>query len=261
MVIRTGLAERILKGDHLAAARLITAIEDEVPAALEELKCLYPHTGKAYVVGITGAPGVGKSTLIDRLIGGLRERGMTVGVVAVDPTSPFSGGAILGDRIRMDHNRDRGVFIRSLASRGQSGGLSRATLSAIQVMDALGQEIILVETVASGQAEVAVTTVADTTIVVLVPGMGDEIQLMKAGILEVAHIFVVNKAARDGADTLRRGLEAMLGLRARPGGSWAPAIVLTEAISDNGVAELAEVVLRRREFLEKRRQPLNPVAG
>jgi LAO/AO transport system kinase len=244
------LASKILKGNVSAAARLIRGIEDELPDAVDELKSIYPHTGRAGIVGITGAPGVGKSTVVDSLVGIFRRRSMTVGVVAIDPTSPFTGGAILGDRIRMQqHNMDKGVFIRSLATRGWAGGLSKATMNTIHVMDAMGKDIILVETVGSGQAEIDIVRVADTAILVLTPGMGDEIQMMKAGILEATDIFVINKADREGADNLKRGLEVMLGMKDNLPGEWQPSIFLTEAISDKGTEELADEILRHREFL------------
>ncbi len=252
---------KVLKGDVLAAARLMRSLEDEVPGAAEALESVYLHTGRASIVGVTGAPGAGKSTLVGNLIDTFRKKGMTVGVVAIDPTSPFTGGAILGDRIRMqNHGVDRDVFIRSLASRGWKGGLSKATVNTVHVMDAMGKDIIFVEAVGSGQGEVDITRVADTAIVVLTPGMGDEIQMMKAGILEAADIFVVNKADRDGAEDLKMGLEAMLGMKARLPGEWQPAIVLTEAVSAKGSEQLAEEILRHRAFLtsggelEKRRR-------
>ncbi|MFC2069515.1 methylmalonyl Co-A mutase-associated GTPase MeaB, partial [Chloroflexota bacterium] len=209
------LADKVLVGNIQAAARLMRSIEDEDPAVIKELKGLYPHTGKAYIIGITGAPGAGKSSLVDTMITNFRKRGLTVGVIAIDPSSPFTGGAILGDRIRMQaHSVDKGVFIRSLATRGWVGGLAKAAIGMVHVMDAMGKDIIIVETVGSGQAEVDIARVADTSIIVLTPGMGDEIQMMKAGILEAANILVINKADRDGADNLKRELETMLEMRA-----------------------------------------------
>ncbi len=252
---------KILEGDVRAAARLMRGIEDEVPDAIEELKSIYLHIGKAHVVGVTGAPGAGKSTLLDNLINIFRKKDMTVGVIAIDPTSPFTGGAILGDRIRMQsYNVDKDVFIRSLATRGWAGGLSKATVNMIHVMDAMGKDIIFVETVGSGQGETDIIHVADTSIVVLVPGMGDEIQVMKAGIMEAADLFAINKADRDGADNLKTSLEVMLGMRTHHPNEWEPSIILTEAISGKGTEKLAEEILRHREFLlssgelEKRRK-------
>jgi LAO/AO transport system kinase len=208
------LDKRVLEGDVRAASRLMRLIDDGDAAATPSLQKLFPHTGKAYVIGITGAPGAGKSTLTDKLIAAFRKQGKTVGVLAVDPTSPFTGGAILGDRIRMqDHAVDPGVFIRSLATRGNLGGLSRATGDCIRVMDAMGREVIIVETVGVGQDEIDIAQMAHSTVVVLVPGMGDDIQAIKAGILEVADLFVVNKADLDGADRAVRELRAMLELR------------------------------------------------
>jgi len=255
------LADRVLKGDVLAAARLMRGIEDEVPSAVEALKTLYSHAGRAYVIGITGAPGAGKSTLVGSLIGFFRKRRMTVGVIAIDPSSPFTGGAILGDRIRMQHyNIDKDVFIRSLATRGTSGGLSKATISTIRIMDAMGKDIILVETVGTGQAEVDIVKVSDTPVLVLTPGMGDEIQMIKAGILEAAEIFVVNKEDRGGADNVKRALEVMLDMKAYSSNTWKPSIVLTEATCDRGTDKLGEEILRHRQTLidngelEKRRR-------
>ncbi len=255
------LVSKVLEGNVLAAARLMRGLEDEAPNAVEELKSLYLHTGRAYIVGVTGAPGTGKSTVIDTLISIFRKKNMTVGVVAIDPTSPFTGGAILGDRVRMQsYGIDKDVFIRSLAARGWKGGLSRATVNMVHVMDAMGKDIIFVEAVGSGQGEVDIARVADTSVVILPPGMGDEIQMMKAGILEVADIFIINKADRDGADNLKTGLEIMLETRAHLSSKWKPSIILTEAISSKGIEELAEEILRHREFitssgeLEKRRK-------
>lgn len=255
------LVSKILEGDVQAAARLMRGIEDEVTDAVAALESVYLHTGRAYIVGVAGAPGVGKSTLLGSLISIFRKQNMTVGVVAIDPTSPFTGGAILGDRIRMQsYGVDKDVFIRSLATRGWKGGLTKATVNMIHVMDAMGKNIIFVEAVGSGQGEVDIARVADTAIIILTPGMGDEIQMMKAGILEAADVFAINKADRDGAENLRTGLETMLEVKAHLAGEWKPGIILTEAISGRGTEQLAEEILRHREFLtssgalEKRRQ-------
>ena len=244
------LAAKVLKGDVQAAARLISLIEDESPDALKEMDGLYTHTGKAYIVGVTGAPGVGKSTLTDNLIGYFRQKNMTIGVVAIDPTSALTGGALLGDRIRMQrHSADPAVFIRSLATRGWVGGLAKAAIGAVHVMDAMGKDIILVETVGSGQIEIDIVRAADTTLLVLAPGSGDEVQTMKAGILEMVDIIVINKADKDGADHLKADLEWMLTMKVHRQEEWLPPIVLTEAINDKGTGELAEAILRHREFL------------
>ena len=248
--MKTELASKILEGDIPAAAKLISGIENEAPGALKEMSNLYPYTGKAHILGVTGSPGAGKSTLTDNLIGIFRRKNMTVGVIAIDPTSAFSGGAILGDRVRMQkHSADNGVFIRSLATRGWVGGLSKATIGAVHVMDAMGKDIILVETVGSGQIEIDITKAADTTLVVLTPGSGDEIQMMKAGILEAADIFVINKADKEGADNLKTNLEVMLAMKTCLPDEWKPSIVLTEAIYGKGTEELVEETLRHREFL------------
>lgn len=244
------LSDKVLKGDVPAAARLIRCIEDEVSGAAEELESVYRHTGRGHIVGVTGAPGAGKSTLLGCLIGIFRKKNMKVGVVAVDPTSPFSGGALLGDRVRMQaYGVDKDVFIRSLASRGWKGGLAKATVSTVHVMDAMGKDIIFVEAVGSGQAEIDIARVADTVILVLTPGMGDEVQMMKAGILEAADIFVINKADLEGADKLKLSLEIMLGMQSQPAAGWKPRIILTEATCDKGTDEVGEEVLRHREFL------------
>ena len=245
------LLNKVLKGDVLAAAKLMRGIEDGVPEALAELKDIYRHTGKAYIAGVSGAPGVGKSTLLGNIIGAFRKKNMTVGVVAVDPTSPLTGGAILGDRLRMQkHGEDKDVFIRSLASRGWKGGLSRATMSTVHVMDAMGKDIIFVEAVGSGQGETDFAHAADTSIVVLVPGMGDEIQMMKAGIMEVADIFVINKSDREGANGLKISLEAMLDMTPLKSAEWKPSVILTEAVADKGTGPLTREILRHKDFLK-----------
>lgn len=246
------LAERVLAGEIRAAARLMRLLDDEVPAAYAELKALFPHTGRAFIIGITGSPGAGKSTLTDRLIHAFRAEGRTVGVVAIDPTSPFSGGAILGDRIRMQqHETDPGVFIRSLATRGNLGGLSRSTRDIIHVLDALGKDVILVETVGVGQDEVDVVGTAHTSVVVLVPGMGDDIQAIKAGILEIADIFVLNKADREGADRTEREIRMMIELGGPGRDNWRPSIVRTVAVRDEGIAELVEAIAAHRSWAEE----------
>jgi LAO/AO transport system kinase len=244
------LAELVLNGDIRAAARLMRDIDDNRPQAIAELKQLYPRTGKAYIIGITGPPGAGKSTLVDQLTASFRERGNRVGVVAIDPTSPFTGGAILGDRIRMNrHATDEGVFIRSLATRGALGGLSRSTSDVALVMDAMGMEIVIIETVGVGQDEVDIVKAAHTTCVVMVPGLGDDIQAIKAGILEIGDIFVVNKADRDGADRTARELATMLEFRMAPEGSWNPQVMKTEAQRGTGIEELVDEILQHRDYL------------
>ena len=244
------LAQRLLEGDRRAAARLITLIEKEVDGIELELQRIYPYTGQAHVIGITGPTGGGKSTLVKELAREFRARGKNVGIIAVDPTSPFTGGAILGDRIRMqDLSNDQGVFIRSMASRGMLGGLSRATADAVKVLDAFGCQIIMVETVGAGQGEVDIARTAHTTIVVEVPGMGDEIQAIKAGILEIADVFAVNKADREGADRVVMELEVMLSMNDKPR-TWVPPIVKTVATSGQGIAELADALTRHIEHLK-----------
>jgi LAO/AO transport system kinase len=251
-----GLADRVVAGETRAAARLMRLIDDAQPAAEAELRALFPRTGRAQIVGITGNPGAGKSTLVDRLIALLRAAGKTVGVLAVDPTSPFTGGAILGDRIRMqDHALDTGVFIRSLATRGQLGGLSRATSDCARVLDAMGKNVILIETVGVGQDEVEICRLAHTTVVVVVPGLGDDIQAIKAGILEVADVFAVNKADREGADRTVRDLRSMLELSQSRGPAgkddFEVPIVKCVASRDEGVTEVWAAVEAHYRHLQQ----------
>jgi len=247
-----GIVDQILAGDVRATARLLRDIDDQVPTIHPILKELYPHTGKAFIVGFTGSPGVGKSTLVDQLTIHYRKLGLTVGILAVDPTSPFTGGAILGDRIRMQrHFLDSGVFIRSLATRGHFGGLTKSTNDMINVLDAMGKDVILVETVGVGQDEVEIANSAHTTVLVTIPGMGDEVQAIKAGIMEIGNIFVVNKADREGSrKTIRELMNLIeLGLRHQEQNRWEPPIIQTEAIKSRGVEELAEAIQKHREFL------------
>lgn len=237
----------IARGDVGAAARLMSDLDDEVPAARAQLRQLFPLTGRAHVIGVTGAPGSGKSTLVDQLVGAFRQRGDTVGVVAIDPSSPFGGGAILGDRLRMQrHSVDEGVFVRSLASRGYLGGLSRSTGDIIDVMDVMGKTVIIVETVGVGQDEIDIMRFADTVLVVQVPGLGDDVQAIKAGLLEIASIFVVNKSDLDGADQVVRDLESMLSTKTLRPGIATPGIVKVQATRGRGIAELVEAVDRHR---------------
>jgi GTPase len=259
--VTSTLAERVQSGEARAVARAISLIEDEDPTSADLVRAIFPKTGHAYLIGVTGPPGAGKSTLVDRLVTQIRTQRPqpssssagegfpaesafpTVGVIAVDPTSPFSGGAVLGDRLRMQtHASDDGVFIRSMATRGHLGGLSRATGDAALVLDASGKDILIIETVGVGQDEVDIIRTADISIVTLVPGTGDEVQALKAGIMEIADIFVVNKADREGADRLVGSVEANLALHTYQSGEWRPPVLKTVATSGAGIAELADAI-------------------
>ena len=248
------LVERARAGEARAVARLISLVEDASPALRDVAAALAPHTGNAQVVGVTGAPGVGKSTSTSVLVQAYRAKGARVGVLAVDPSSPFSGGALLGDRVRMqDHATDDGVFIRSMATRGHLGGLAWATPQALRILDAAGCDVIFVETVGVGQAEVEIASLADTTVLLLAPGMGDGIQAAKAGVIEIADIFVVNKADRDGADQTVRDLRYMLSLGGRhtEPGAWRPAIVRTVATRTEGVEEVMSAIGKHHEWMTR----------
>jgi LAO/AO transport system kinase len=252
--VTASLAERLLAGDPRAIARAISLIEDEDPSAADLVGAIFSRTGRAYLIGVTGPPGAGKSTLVDRLITQLKKPGSTqrsqgvfssssIGVIAVDPTSPFTGGAVLGDRLRMQaHSSDAGVFIRSMATRGHLGGLARATGDAALVLDAAGKDIVIIETVGVGQDEVDIIRTADVSIVTLVPGTGDDVQALKAGIMEIADIFVVNKADREGAERLVSSVESNLALHHYADGEWRPPIVKTVATTGQGIPELVEAI-------------------
>jgi LAO/AO transport system kinase len=238
-------------GESRAVARLISLVEDESPLLRDVMAALAPYAGNAHIVGITGSPGVGKSTSTSALVSAYRETGKRVGVLAVDPSSPFSGGALLGDRVRMqDHATDRGVFIRSMASRGHLGGLAWSTPQALRVLDAAGFDVVLVETVGVGQSEVEIAGMADTTLVLLAPGMGDGIQAAKAGILEVGDIYVVNKADRDGVQSVTRDLRSMLALAERSEGSWTPPILKTVAARNEGIGEVVQAIEDRLAWMQ-----------
>jgi LAO/AO transport system kinase len=238
-------------GDPRALARAISAVEDGTPESLKLLKALFPYSGKAQVIGITGAPGAGKSTLVDQLAREYRKQQHTVGIIAVDPTSPYSGGAILGDRIRMiSHHADPGIFIRSMATRGFLGGLARATTDVSTVLDASGKDTVLIETVGVGQDEVDIVRLADVTALILVPGMGDDVQTIKAGIMEIADVFIINKSDREGADRVEREIRAMQSLAMRKD-SWTPPIVKTVATDGRGIPELAAAIANYQQYLQK----------
>lgn len=246
------LIEKVPAHDLRAISRLITLSENGSPRAREVQSKLFARTGKAHVIGVTGSPGAGKSTLVDCLAGAWRDAGRRVAILAIDPTSPFSGGAILGDRIRMTKSCEhQDIFIRSMATRGALGGISRATSDAIQILDAGGFDLILIETVGVGQGEVDIVTTADTCIVVLVPGMGDSVQIIKAGILEIADLFVINKADRDGADMLHKDLRVLMSLSDHDETTWLPPIIQTVATAGKGTADVLEHVAKHREWSEK----------
>jgi len=246
------IARGVLAGDRRSIARAITTIENNSPKAQEIIASIFPHTGNAHVIGLTGPPGSGKSTLIDKIIREYRRKDKTVGVIAVDPTSPFTGGAFLGDRIRMQElSTDQGVFIRSMATRNYLGGIAKATKNAAKVLDAAGKDVVIVETVGAGQSEVEIIKVAQTIVVLFAPGLGDEIQAIKAGIMEIADIFVVNKADRTNADKAVMDIQAMLQLNNKEK-KWKPPVLRTTALTGEGVPLLIEKIAEHRLFLEKK---------
>jgi LAO/AO transport system kinase len=248
--------DSLCSGDVRALSRAISTVENRAPGWSDLLKALFPHTGKARVIGLTGSPGAGKSTLVDQLARLYRKQNQTVGIVAVDPTSPYTGGAILGDRIRMqEHYSDPGIYIRSMATRGSLGGLARTTADVTTVIDASGRDVILIETVGVGQDEVDIVRLAEITIVILVPGMGDDVQTIKAGIMEIADIFVINKSDREGAENVEKELRALQSLAMRHDG-WTPPIVKTVASQGEGIAELASAVEQYEAYLGKENRAL-----
>ncbi|NLO55637.1 MAG: methylmalonyl Co-A mutase-associated GTPase MeaB [Thermovirga sp.] len=239
---------KALQGDPRSIARLITAIESETDRSRQIMQSIYPCTGKAHLIGVTGSPGAGKSTFLDKLISSMMAAGQSVGVIAVDPSSPFTGGAVLGDRLRMQrHSLDPGVFIRSMGSRGSLGGLSRGTYEAALILDACGKDVVLIETVGVGQSEIDIVKIADTVALLLVPGMGDDIQIMKAGIMEIADVFIVNKADRDGSERVVREVNIMLDLQA--GKEWRPPVIPTVAESGEGIENAAESLSEHKRYL------------
>jgi LAO/AO transport system kinase len=241
----------VLAGDRRSIAKAITTIENNTAEAQKLIASIYPHTGKAHIIGLTGPPGSGKSTLIEKIIREYRQKGKTVGVIAVDPTSPFTGGAFLGDRIRMQElSTDQGVFIRSMATRNYLGGIAKATKDAVKVLDAAGKDVVIVETVGAGQSEVEIIKVAQTIVVLFAPGLGDEIQAIKAGIMEIADIFVVNKADRENANKAVMDIQAMLQLNSKER-TWKPPVLKTTALTGEGVQQLIEKIVEHRLFLEK----------
>jgi LAO/AO transport system kinase len=244
--------DRIRAGDVRALARAISTIEDNRPESRELLKALFNFSGRARVIGLTGAPGAGKSTLVDQLAREYRKQERTVGIIAVDPTSPYTGGAILGDRIRMQsHHADAGIYIRSMATRGNLGGLARATTDAATVLDAAGKDIVLIETVGVGQDEIDIVRLADVTVVMLVPGMGDDVQTIKAGIMEIADIFVINKSDREGADRVEREIRSMQSLAIRSD-KWTPPIIKAVATEGKGISELAATIVNYEQYLQQK---------
>jgi LAO/AO transport system kinase len=243
--------ERLRSGDARTLARAVSMVENRSPGWAELLKALFPQTGHARILGLTGAPGAGKSTLVDQLAKHYRKENRTVGIIAVDPTSPYTGGAILGDRIRMqNHFSDPGIYIRSMATRGSLGGLARATADVATVMDASGRDLIMIETVGVGQDEVDIVRLADVTVVILVPGMGDDVQSIKAGIMEIADIFVINKSDREGAERVEREIRALQSLAIRSD-HWTPTIVKTVASDGTGINELVAAIAEYEQYLQK----------